>query len=102
MEILAILMADILFLALMVFAVRLERRILRAEERQRSDISRLTERLFGINRSVQALQDSIAAGAGTTAELDERAAAAEQQFVQAIEELMSYGAPKPAEPEVAK
>ena len=103
MELIAILVANILFLVLMAFAVRLDRRIARVEERSRHDVSRLTERLFNVNRSVQALQRSIEAlRPAASSEVDEHAVKAERQFVQAIEEIMSYSAPKPAETEAAK
>ena len=103
MELIAILVANILFLVLMAFAVKLDRRIARVEERSRHDVSRLTERLFNVNRSVQVLQNSVEAlSPMVTAEVDERAAFAERQFVQAIEEIMGYSAPKTAETEAVK
>ena len=103
MELIAILVANILFLALMAFAVRLDRRIARVQERSRRDVGRLTERLFNVNRSVQALQSSIEAlSPAAAAEIDEHTKLAERQFVQAIEEIMGYSAPKAAETEAAK
>ena len=103
MDIIAILMANLLFLALMVFAVRLERRVLRAEERSRHEASRYSERLFNLNRSVQTLQDSVdALHPATVTAADESAVLAERQFVQAIEEIMGYSVPKPSEAEVTK
>ena len=103
MEIIAIIAANILFLALVTFTLRLDRRITHAEERSRHEISRLTERLFNVNRSVQSLQSSFEAlGPAAQAKVDERAAFAEKQFVEAIEEIMGYCAPKTPETEAAK
>ena len=103
MELIAILVANILFLVLVAFAVRLDRRIARVQKRSRHDVGRLTERLLNVNRSVRALQGSVEAlSPAAAADIDEHAELAERQFVQAIEEIMSYGAPKATETEAAK
>lgn len=103
MEFIAVIIANILFLALVVFAVRFDRRISRIEERTRHDVSRLTERLFNVNRALQSLQSSFEAlNPALTKEVDERAAFAERQFVEAIEEIMGYTAPRSSEAEVTK
>lgn len=103
MEFLAIIMTDILFLALVFFVISLDRRITRMETRSRQDIGRLTERLFNVNRSVQALQRLMEfQGASSCAERDERSELLERQFTQAVEEIMAFGAPRAADSEAVK
>ena len=103
METIAILVANILFLVLVAFAVRLDRRIARGEERVRHDVSRLTERLFDVNRVLKTLQSSVESlSPGAAAEADERAAFADRQLLQAIEEIIGYCAPRAAETEAMK
>ncbi len=101
MEIIAIIAANIVFLALVGFAARTDRRVGRVEERTRSDLSRLTERLYSVNRSLQALQSSVEAGRRAD-ERNEREAAAERQFAEAVEEIMNYCAPRAQETEEGK
>jgi hypothetical protein len=91
MEITAIITANMLFLVLVAFAVRLERRVLRAEERSRRDVSRLTERVQSVSRAVQVLE--LGAVPPEASQQSEAERNAERQLVEAIGEIMSYRAP---------
>lgn len=102
MEIIAIITANILFLALMAFAVRLDRRIGRVEERSHQEVGRLTERVFHVNRAVRSLSDAVEALRPAASPPDERERDAGRLFAEALEELMSYSAPKGSESEASK